>query len=125
MFYVRRRTDVTVKRSAITVNYPRLKLPLDRERDYGPPEGCCHRTRNSQQVWCRELASFADEDSERLLTANPVGDRVDFIPKGISSRIRASDWCQRLRVRFPLNLGPASKYLSVWSFGVELLRSSR
>lgn len=65
-------------------------LPSDRVRDLEPLRDCRHETSNSRQVLCRELTAVAAAGSERPETANPAGDRVDFIPKQLGGLIDIS-----------------------------------
>jgi hypothetical protein len=81
-----------------------------------------HAKGNSGQAPCRELTLVAASGSERPLSANPPGDRVDFIPKGILGiglQLSARRGVIPHRVTEPLTLQINSlKYPPVWSFGV-------
>lgn len=117
MFYAPPKNGVTIQRSVVFVKNP---VRDDRQSAlvHGPTDGCTQESRHSRQVLCRELTFIAVKGSERPSSPNRPGSRVDFIPKGISMQDQGNLTVRWLRVRLPMNLGLASKYLSVWLFGV-------
>lgn len=91
----------TLPRSAAYVKTP---LRFDRQSALvdGPTNGCTQESWHSRQVLCRELTLVAASGSERSRALSRQGDRVDFIPKGISVQDQGSLMVQVVKGSIPI-----------------------
>ena len=82
------------------------------------------QNRSSPYNGCRELTLVAASGSERPLTANPVGDRVDFDTKGFWVHLVVSEDCLTRQSFDPIGHRCAQNP-PVWPFRLNQLRSWR